>query len=278
VRSLIARRLWISGTARGFPRRIASTKIVDFFTQAWSILLLEVVIVMRPDLITLGKMVHELYRPGCECGRSGEHGWCDVVRCAKKTLLHRAETLLDQFSKFGYTNAAVAAAVHCDPSITSRAHGGGAELQLGLSKLLNLVRSLEKALVDARRQHFNMSIQAGAAIVQPLDPCSSIAVTEDLLRIAGESIYSNLCSILLSRPATERQPLPDGIEGVISNLGDPNYGVSVIQVEPTEEVERLKRQLHEIKHFEERLENKIQQLEKETKVKEQIKTPRARFT
>src|ERR1700737_2613250 len=56
---------------------------------------------------------------------------------------------------------------------------GGADLQLGLSKLLALVQSLERALEDARQQHFNMSIRAEANIVRPLDPCSSIPATDE---------------------------------------------------------------------------------------------------
>jgi len=232
---------------------------------------------MRQDLVSLAKKVHELYTPPCGCKLNGEVRWHGVVKCARKILLHQAETLLDQFSKFGYTNVAVATEVKCDPSITSRAHGGGAELQLGLSKLFDLVRSLETAMDCARVRHFNMSIGVGANIVRPLDPCSSVAATDDLLNQAAIAIYSNVCSILLSRPAEARRSLPDGLEGVMSEFGDPLYGVTLIQVEPTDELDRLKRQLHEVKHFEERLESKIRRLEREKKLKE-MQPPRARFS
>jgi hypothetical protein len=233
---------------------------------------------MRPYLISLAKKVHELYVPACECKLNGEQPWQGIVKCARKTLLQQAEKLLDQFSEFGYTNKAVATEVKCSPSTTSRAHGGGAELQLGLAKLFDLVQSLEKALEAASCQHFSMSIKAEMNIVQPYDHCAITPVTDELRRDAGAAVYSNVCSILLSRPTAERRPLPAGIEGVVSEFGDPGYGVIIIQVEPTEELERLKRQLHEIKHVEERLEDRIRRLESKKKLKQKNKPPRARFS
>jgi len=233
---------------------------------------------MRPDLVSLAKKVHEIYTPPCACKLNGEEPWHGAVKCARKVLLQQAEALITRLSKLGYSNKEIAKEAKANPSTTSRAHGGGAELQLGLSKLLQLVQSLEKALEEARQQHFKMSINAEANIVQPYDYCPTTAVTNDLRDKAADAVYSNVRSILLSRPVQERHPLPEGIEGMVAFLGDPGYGIVVMQVEPTDEVERLKRLLHEIKHVEERLEDKIRRLEREKKPKEKRKPPRARFS
>ena len=233
---------------------------------------------MRLDLVSLAKEVHELYAPRCACKLNGEDPWQWVVKCARKTLLQQAESLMNRLSKLGYSNKEIAQEAKCDPSTASRAHGGGEELQLGLSKLLGLVRSLEKALEDARQRHFNMSIIVEADIVQPYDYCPTAAVTDDLRDEAAVALYSNVRSILLSRPVEERRPLPQGIEGLIAFLGDPDYGIVVVQLEPTEEVERMKRLLHEIKHVEERLEDKIRRLESKKNPAEKRKPPRARFS
>jgi len=233
---------------------------------------------MRADLVSLAKKVHEVYAPPCTCKLNGEEPWRGVVQCARKILFHQAETLIDRLSALGYTNKEIADQAKCDPSTTSRAHSGGAELQLGMTKLLDLVQSLEKALEDSRQQRFDMLTRADGSIVQPYDYCPAKAVTQDLRDEAAVAVYSNVRSILLSRPIEERRPLPSGIEGLIASFGDPSYGIVVMQMEPTEEVERLKRQLHEIKHFEERLEDKIRRLESEKKPKEKRKPPRARFS
>jgi hypothetical protein len=123
-----------------------------------------------------------------------------------------------------------------------------------------------------------MLTSSEASIVRPYDYCPTVVVTDDIRGVAAAAVYSNVRSILLSRPVRERQSLPGGIEGMISDLGDPAYGVTVIQVEPTEELQRLKRLLHEIKHVEERLEAKIRRLECEKKSKEERTPPRARFS
>jgi hypothetical protein len=135
-----------------------------------------------------------------------------------------------------------------------------------------------KNLGDSHKQHSNVSPPAATNIVQPYDYCSTTAVTEELRHDAAGAVYENVRSILLSRPADERRPLPDGIEALIASLGDPGYGIVVIQVEPTEEVDRLKRLLHEIKHVEERLEDKIRSIESEKKPKEKRRPPRAGFS
>jgi hypothetical protein len=233
---------------------------------------------MRADLISLAKNVHKAYPSPCKCKLNGEEPWRGVVQCARKILFHQAESLMNSITELGYTNKEIATQTKYDPSTTSRAHGGGAELQLGMSKLFDLVRSLEKALEDSRQERFDRSTGTDANIVQPYDYCPTKAVTQDLRDEAVVAVYSNVRSILLSRPIEERRPLPGGIEGLIASLGDPGYGIVVMQMEPTEEVERLKRQRHEIKHFMDRLDDKIGRLESEKKLREKRKPPRARFS
>lgn len=229
---------------------------------------------MRPDLVVLAIKAHQLYAPGCECKLTGEVSWPPVVKCARKVLLHQAELVLDRLAALGYTNSEIAGALKCDPSVTCRMHGGGADLQLGLSKILELTQSLERILDGARQQRFNLSVNSSPDIVQPFDFCSRTATLE-LQESAAGAVYENIRSILLSRPLKERKPLPDGIEGLIASLGDPLYQVFVIQIEPTNELERLKRLLHEIKHEEERLQDRIRRLEK---AEPRPRPPRAKFS
>lgn len=83
---------------------------------------------MRPHLVTLAGTVHALYAPSCACDPQQENGADDLlkyVRCARETLLHRAETLINRLCEMGYNNKDAAREAHSHPSITSRAHAGG---------------------------------------------------------------------------------------------------------------------------------------------------------
>lgn len=187
----------------------------------------------------------------------------EPVNAARTVLLERARVVIQELMDLNFNNKAISCGVGFDPGIVSRAFNHSHEVRIGLPKLKKLVESLELFLVQARLNLFHRLVVHSPVSLNVLDFCAtSSLVNPENTSTIREAVFANLFTALTNNFEV-RVPLPKHIGGALVSFGPPDFGFYLLQIEGASDVERLKNQIHEFKHFLERKEGELRRKERE---------------
>jgi hypothetical protein len=120
---------------------------------------------------------------------------------------------------------------------------------MSLTKLRELVESLDRFLLRARLEILHRLIPQGPVSLTVLDFCApSSSINPDTSSEICRIVFANLIGILTNR-LDNRLPLPKNIDGALVRCGPSDFGFFTFQIEGTSEIERLNHQIHELEHL-----------------------------
>ena len=187
----------------------------------------------------------------------------ELVNAARAVLLEKAKATIKELRDLNFNNNKISLEVGFDEGIISRAMNHSDEVRVGLRKLKKLVEKLLLFLGQARLELFNRLASQAPDSLNLLDLCAaSTHVNSENDAAIRRIVYANFFAGLTNN-FDARLSLPAPIDGALILFGPPAFGFYIFQIEGTSDIERLKRQIHELKHVVRRREAELVRKEKE---------------
>jgi hypothetical protein len=184
-----------------------------------------------------------------------------IIIEAKEILFKQVRTIVDELNEFGFMNKEIAKEIGFGGEIIARAYH--CNDILGLRKLQVLVEKLQdykghhaivkriRQLVDGKRNQFIM-----------LDASSYKTQTDEIRSEIGGIVFENFFHCLGDN-LEKRLPLPEGFDAATIQVGSEKFGILIMQLEGTSDVERLSHQIHELEDLTRRKKNELSEKEAE---------------